>query len=85
MTGIWHLTIQVLGVVVLRIAQEVGSPGRKTAGGSEMNGRENIGGSELGGRGRKYETGDGCTNRAFSGQPNEIIITFHLHCIFGKQ
>ena len=64
--------------MVLRIAQELGSKGRwsetggrANTGGSEMGGRGIVGGSEMGGnRGRKYETADeGCTNRAFSGQP----------------
>ena len=71
---------QVLGVVVLRISQQLGSKGRSEMGGgggnmSEMGGGGgNLGGSEMGGsssssRGRKYETAyDGsCTNRAFSG------------------
>ena len=81
------MKIQVLGVVVLRIAQELGGKGRpelgnmrglRNVGGSEMGGRGNVGGSEMGmggSRGRKYETaGDGCTNRAFSGQPHQIIF-----------
>ena len=76
------MKIQVLGVVVLRIGQELGGKGKGrpemgnvgglgNVGGSEMGGRGNMGGS----RGRKYETGgDGCTNRAFSGQPHQILI-----------
>merc|ERR1719432_156907 len=71
--------VLVLGVVVLRIAQELGSKGSPDMEGSEMGGRRNVGGPEMGNRGsmvpemggsrgRKYETADdGCTNRGFSG------------------
>ena len=58
------MKIQVLGVVVLRIAQELGGKGRpelgnmrglRNVGGSEMGrnmgGLGNVGGSEMGGRG----------------------------------
>ena len=51
------MIFQVLGVVVLRIAQELGSKGSSdmggqgNMGGSEMGGRRNVGGSEMGYRG----------------------------------
>ena len=94
------MKFQVLGVVVLRIAQELGSKGSPEMGGrgnmegSEMGGRRNVGGSEIGNRGsmvpemggsrgRKYETADdGCTNRGFSGQPDQIMFIFRHHGLF---